>query len=90
MPRQNGFETLKSIKNDAYLKHTHVIIYSTSGAEEEIDECYKLGAKFYIRKPISLVAMTNILDQMFVGLGKPKNQIGGIDKFVLRDRKKQL
>jgi CheY-like chemotaxis protein len=90
MPKMNGLDALKSIKKDHYLKGTHVVIFTTSANPEDIDACYRLDAKYYIIKPVSLSAMTNVLEQMFVGLGKPSSYPSTINHFLLKDRRKQL
>ena len=53
MPKLNGRETLRWIKNQPQLRHITVIIYSTSLNPIEKDECLALGAHSYIVKPIS-------------------------------------
>lgn len=51
MPRVNGKELLKEIKATETLKHIPVIIYSTTGAENDINEIKQLGAKDFLIKP---------------------------------------
>jgi CheY-like chemotaxis protein len=53
MPRMDGFEVLKKIKNDPDLKAIPVIMLSTSARDEEITRGYELGANAYLTKPIS-------------------------------------
>lgn len=53
MPKMNGTETLRNIKNDERFKNIPVIIYSTSINPLEKEKCMKLGAHSYITKPIS-------------------------------------
>jgi DNA-binding response OmpR family regulator len=50
MPRQDGFEVLDDMRNDATLKDVPVIIISNSGQPVEIDRALKLGAKDYLVK----------------------------------------
>lgn len=50
MPRKNGAECLKEIKNNKDLKKLPVIIYSTSLHENTANELYENGAHYYIRK----------------------------------------
>ena len=54
MPKLNGSETLKAIKNDERFKGIPVIIYSTSFNPVEKDRCLLLGAHSYMIKPSSL------------------------------------
>jgi CheY-like chemotaxis protein len=53
MPRKNGFETLKEIKEHPELRAIPILIFSTSKEQEQIELCYKLGANSYITKPMS-------------------------------------
>ncbi len=57
MPRKNGFECLKEIRQTAKLKEIPVVIFSTSDSEHAIDTTYSLGANFYMRKPRSFDMM---------------------------------
>src|SRR4051812_38109776 len=51
MPRKNGHECLKEIKEIEKLHTLPVIIFSTSLDIEIVDLMYKKGATYYIRKP---------------------------------------
>jgi len=53
MPKLNGRQTLKWIKNQEGLKHVTVVIFSTSLNPIEKEECLALGAHSYVIKPIS-------------------------------------
>lgn len=53
MPRMNGTQTLRFLKNDKRFKDIPVIIYSTSLNNIERDECLALGAHSYVIKPVS-------------------------------------
>lgn len=52
MPRKNGFEVLREIKQDESLKEIPVIVMSTSRSQENILSCYRLLASCYVVKPI--------------------------------------
>jgi CheY-like chemotaxis protein len=53
MPRMNGTQTLKHLKNNDRYKSIPVIIFSTSVNVIEKDECLKTGAVSYIVKPVT-------------------------------------
>jgi len=53
MPKKDGREVLKEIKQNADLKKIPVIIFSTTNNEQEMRRCYELGANSYITKPNS-------------------------------------
>jgi chemotaxis family two-component system response regulator Rcp1 len=52
MPRKNGRDVLRDIKNDPKLKRIPVVILTTSQAEEDILHTYDLHANCYITKPV--------------------------------------
>jgi len=51
MPMKDGIECLKEIKNIDSLKSVKTIILSTSSEDNQIQQCYDLGADLYIVKP---------------------------------------
>jgi CheY-like chemotaxis protein len=55
MPRKDGYETLKEIKDDSRLQHIPVIILSSSTNEEDEKKCYNLGCYKFFSKPLSLI-----------------------------------
>jgi CheY-like chemotaxis protein len=54
LPRKDGKEVLKEIKNDENLKTIPVVILTISKAEEDIFKTYNLHANCYITKPLDL------------------------------------
>jgi CheY-like chemotaxis protein len=54
MPGMGGKEFLKRIKKDEDLKQIPVVILTTSDAETDIIDSYKLQASGYVRKPVTL------------------------------------
>jgi CheY-like chemotaxis protein len=50
MPRMNGHEFLKELRKDSDLSSSIVFILTTSSAEKDIDESYKLHAAGYFCK----------------------------------------
>lgn len=52
MPKLNGTETLRAIKNIPAAHNVPVIIFSTSVNEIEKKNCMELGAREYITKPL--------------------------------------
>jgi two-component system response regulator len=53
MPRVNGIEVLKSIKENEATKSTPVVILTSSKENPDIKTCYELGANSYIVKPVN-------------------------------------
>jgi chemotaxis family two-component system response regulator Rcp1 len=54
LPKKNGREVLEDIKNDDALRHIPVVILTTSQAERDIAESYRLHANAYVTKPVDL------------------------------------
>ena len=52
MPKMDGLETLRAIRESAKFRHLPVIMLTTSQAEEDRLKSYTLGANAYIVKPI--------------------------------------
>ena len=52
MPRVDGVEVLRQIKQDAKLRKLPVIIITTTDDPREIENCHNLGCSNYIAKPI--------------------------------------
>lgn len=54
LPRKNGREVLSELKASPLHRHIPVLVMSSSNAEEDIRECYRLNANCYITKPATL------------------------------------
>jgi CheY-like chemotaxis protein len=61
MPKKDGREALKEIKNDPELRKIPVIILTTSKAEEDIHHTYDLGANSFIIKPTSFPSLVEVM-----------------------------
>lgn len=53
MPRKDGLEALKEIKEDPDLRTIPVVVLTSSKAEQDIVNSYDLGASSYIIKPVT-------------------------------------
>ncbi len=54
LPRKDGRQVLKEIKNDPDLRRIPVVIMTTSSSEDDVRVCYESHANCYIRKPLNL------------------------------------
>jgi len=61
MPKKNGRQVLSEMKIDPQFKKIPVIVFTSSGDEKDILDCYTLHANSYIRKPIDLNDMNDTL-----------------------------
>nr|WP_319999106.1 response regulator [uncultured Draconibacterium sp.] len=52
MPKVNGIEVLRQVKQDPSLKRMPVIMITTTDDPREIATCHELGCSNYITKPI--------------------------------------
>ena len=57
MPKKDGREVLKEIKQNPFFNKIPVIIFSTTNNEHEMRRCYELGANSYITKPNSFESL---------------------------------
>ncbi len=64
MPRKSGLECLREIRADEHLKKISVAIYSTSSAEQDIEETFEAGANVYIRKPNDFNMLKKVLSDV--------------------------
>lgn len=61
LPKKDGREVLKEIKNDDKLKCIPVVVLTISKAEEDVLKTYKLHANCYITKPIDLNQFSKVV-----------------------------
>lgn len=78
MPKIDGFEVLRKIKNDSNLKEIPVIVLTTNEEPNDISECYKLGCVKYITKSVhydKFITSINNLCTFIKSLNIPKIMI---------------
>ncbi|KAA3608482.1 MAG: response regulator [Calditrichaeota bacterium] len=61
MPRKNGKEALKEIKENQELRKIPVVVLTTSEAEEDIIKTYDLGVNSFITKPVSFDGLVEVV-----------------------------
>ncbi|MDP2387778.1 MAG: response regulator [Bacteroidota bacterium] len=64
MPKKDGREALKEIRADENLKRIPIIILTTSQAEEDVLKTYNLGANSFITKPVTFIAMVEVMNKL--------------------------
>ncbi|MBD2547620.1 response regulator [Planktothricoides raciborskii] len=61
MPKKDGREVLKELKNDDNFKHIPVLVLTNSSSDKDILIAYQLGANCYLKKPILLDEFAHVL-----------------------------
>jgi CheY-like chemotaxis protein len=61
MPRKNGFECLTEIRKQNKYNKLPIIIYTTSANPGMVDEFYRTGASYYVRKPAEFYKLKNVI-----------------------------
>ena len=64
LPRKDGREVLREIKEDDSLKVIPVVILTTSKAEEDIIKSYSLHANCYVTKPLGLQQFLDVVQSI--------------------------
>lgn len=64
LPKLDGLEVLKAVRQNEGTKGLSVVILTTSNQEEDIIRSYSLGANSYIRKPVDFVQFTEAVGQL--------------------------
>jgi chemotaxis family two-component system response regulator Rcp1 len=64
LPKMNGREVLEKIKSDAALQDIPVVVLTTSQAEQDILESYRLRANAYVTKPVGLQQFLTVVQSI--------------------------
>lgn len=64
MPRMDGIEVLKVIKNDPVLKVIPVVMVTSSREEKDLVESYSLGVNAYVVKPVDFKQFIDAIKQV--------------------------
>ncbi|MFH2045459.1 MAG: response regulator [Pseudomonadota bacterium] len=77
MPNMDGLSFLSEIKKNELFNSIPVVMITTEGSEETIQESMKLGASGYIKKPFSPADIKNTLSGL---LGEEVSDVRGNDE----------
>ena len=64
LPRKDGREVLKELKEDDILKRVPIVILTTSSAEEDIIKTYNNHANCYITKPVDFDQFLKVINSI--------------------------
>lgn len=71
MPKMNGYQTLKRLREDQDIEQIPVIMVSAKGTEQDIATSFRLGAIFHIEKPYET---KDLLQKIEVALKLPTQE----------------
>jgi len=61
MPRKDGREALREIKDDPKLRIIPIVVLTTSRADEDVLRTYDLGVSSFITKPVTFDSLVEIM-----------------------------
>jgi CheY-like chemotaxis protein len=61
MPKMNGLEFLQELRQDEDLKSTPVVVLTTSDADQDRLEAYRLNVAGYILKPVTFSTFADVM-----------------------------
>lgn len=64
MPRMNGLEFLREVRADPALAATAVVVLTTSHAEQDVAEAYRLNVAGYFLKPVELAEFVRVIARL--------------------------
>ena len=64
LPKWDGREVLKEIKEDTFLRRIPVVVLTTSNAEQDIINSYDLHANCFINKPVDFDNFFDIIQKI--------------------------
>ena len=66
LPKIDGLEVLRLVREDERTCLTPVVILTSSNAPNDVDAGYRLGANSYIRKPVDFDEFAEVIHQLGV------------------------
>lgn len=66
LPKINGLEVLRRLRNDERTSWLPVVILTTSKEDQDLINSYKLGCNSYVRKPVDFNQFLNATQQLGV------------------------
>jgi two-component system, response regulator len=64
LPKVNGLEILRLMKEDEHLRMIPVVIVTSSAEDPDMDKAYKLGANSYVVKPVQFDAFMEAMSKV--------------------------
>ena len=89
MPRLDGIDVLRELKQDAVLREVPVVMLTSSAEEGDLAACYRLGANSYVVKPVDIDQFFEAVQQIglyWVILNRPHREAGRGAETAFADR----
>ena len=64
LPKVNGLEVLKKIRDNEATRYIPVVLLTTSDENNDVVRGYKLGSNSYIRKPVDFDVFTDVVSDL--------------------------
>jgi len=64
LPKVDGLEVLRQVKNDSRTKVIPVVILTSSKEENDLAKGYELGVNSYLRKPVNFEKFSEVVMQL--------------------------
>lgn len=64
LPKVDGLEVLREIRENVQTKHMPVVILTSSKEQQDLIEAYDLGTNAYVRKPVDFTEFANAVNQL--------------------------
>ncbi len=64
LPRVDGLEVLRRVREDERTKLLPVVVLTTSSEEQDLLDSYSLGCNSYIRKPVDFIQFSEAIRQL--------------------------
>jgi two-component system response regulator len=81
LPKISGLEVLARLKGNDRTRCLPVVILTSSREEQDLRECYRLGANSYLLKPVDynqFSELVNLLGRYWLELNEPPPTPGGL------------
>lgn len=69
MPRMNGIQACKALRQDPATKHIPIILVTTRGEAETMEQAYESGCNDYVTKPVNSAELLGKV-RSILGAGK--------------------
>ena len=64
LPKMDGVEVLRHINDHKRIRVIPIVVLTSSSRDEDMMECYRLGANSYIQKPMNLHDFVDVVRQL--------------------------